>query len=162
MNNNINEDDLESNFYLKPNELEELNEIFDILKNEDDTVNTEELKKGFEMMKFDRTLPRIYDLICKLPETGDFITREEFLETISENVGHKYTEEAKKKLFETICEKGSDKMTKEDITFLVKKSGETIKESEILEMIQAFSNQKDYIDINDFSLLIQRKFIGYS
>ena len=161
MNNN-NEEDLESNFYLKGNELEDLNEIFDVIKNEDDMINTEELKKGFEMMKFDRTMPRIYDLICKLPVTGEYITRDEFLESISENVGHRYTESAKVKLFETMCSKGADKMTKEDIMPLVKKSGDSIKETEIEEMIQNFSNQKDHIDLNDFSVLIKKKFIGYS
>lgn len=147
---------------MKNNELEELTEIFEILKNEDEMVNTEELKRGFELMKFDRKIPRIYDLICNLPEIGDFITKEEFLQSISENVGHKYNEEAKKKLFNTICKKDEDTMTNEDILELVKMSGDSLKKTEIIEMIRQFSNQKDHINFNDFSLLIDRKFIGYS
>jgi len=162
MNNGHAEDDLENNFYLKAHELEDLNEIFDVMKNEDDMINTEELKKGFEMMKFDRSMPRIYDLICNLPEIGEYINREEFLESISENVGHKYTENGKQKLFETMCSKGSNQLTKEDIKPLVKNSGDPIKETEIDEMIQNFSNMKDHIDLNDFSILINKKFIGYS
>ena len=114
------------------------------------------------MMKFDRKMPRIYELVCKLPEVGEFISREEFLENISENVGHKYTEDAKEQLFKTLCEKNSEQLTKEDLMKLVKKSGDSFKETEIAEMIQHFSNQKDHINMEDFSLLIGRKFIGYS
>ena len=125
-------------------------------------VNTKELKAGFEMMRYDRTLPRIYELVCNLPEIGEEISQEEFLESISNNVGHKYTEDAKLKLFETMCEKDSGQMRQEDLIALAKKSGDTIKDTEILEMIQAFSNMKDHIDINDFSVLINKKFIGYS
>lgn len=139
-----------------------MNEIFDVIKNEENLVNTAELKKGFEMMKYDRSMPRIYELICKLPEVSEFVTREEFLETIHENVGHRYTEDAKRKLFQTMCQKDSDRITKEDLMDLVKKSGDHIKETEILEMIEQFSNQKDHIDINDFSMLMNKKFIGYS
>lgn len=150
------------NFFLNPNELEDLNEIFDVVKNKEDLVNTAELKKGFEMMKFDRTQPRIYELICKLPDVAEYVTREEFLKCIHENVGHKYTEDAKQKLFETMCEKDPEKITKEDLMQLVKLSGDSIKDTEIMEMIQQFSNQKDHIDLGDFSILIKKKFIGYS
>lgn len=158
----VEEHDLASHFYLKPNELEDLNEIFDVIKNEEELVNTQELKKGFEMMKYDRTMPRIYELICKLPEVGKHVSREEFLENIHENVGHKFTEDAKQKLFETMCKKDADRMTKEDLKELVQKNGDSIKDSEIMEMIQQFSNQKDHIDLGDFSVLINKKFIGYS
>lgn len=114
------------------------------------------------MMKFDRKIPRIYELICKLPEIGEYILREEFLECLSENVGHKHTEDAKKQLFKTLCEPDSNQLTKEDLMKLVKKSGDSFKENEIDEMIQHFSNQKDHINLEDFSHIMERKFIGYS
>ena len=159
------DDDYEENsnrrIYLEKNEREELLEIFEIMKNENSEVDTNELVKGFEMMKFDRKMPRIYDIIVSLKDYGDFISKKEFFLAISENVGHKQTEEGKTKLFQTMCKKDSDKMDHSDYKELVSKSGDTIKDSEIEEMIRHFSNEKDHVDLNDFSLIMKRKFIGY-
>lgn len=158
---NDNEENLEDNFYLTPDEKEMLAEIFEILKNEDGELNTAELKAGLKWMKYDREMPRVYDLVDKLPEYGDFIEKEDFLRALSELVGHKHTEEGREKLFATCCDKGEEIMQKEDVEKMVKHSGDRLSKLEVEEMINQFSNHKDHIDLNDFQVLMSRKFIGY-
>lgn len=151
---------LEDRFFLDWEEYDELREIFAIFKDEDENINTKELKAGFEFMKLDRKMPRIYDLILILEQEDDFISEDQFLMLISNSVGHQHTEEGKSKLFETLCQKGNSQLLKEDVKELAKKNGDTISESDIVEMIQQFSNHKDHIDAQDFSFLITRKPIG--
>lgn len=151
---------IEDRFFLEWDEYDELKEIFSIFKDEDDNINTKELKAGFEFMKLDRTMPRIFDLILKLEEEGELISEEQFLMLISYNVGHRQNEDGQMKLFETLCQKGNSQLLKEDIKELAGKNGDTISETEISEMVQQFSNHKDHMDAQDFTFLMGRKAIG--
>lgn len=151
---------LEDRFFMEWDEYNELKEIFAIFKDEDDNINTKELKAGFEFMKLDRKMPRIFDLILKLEEEGEYISEEQFLMLISYNVGHRQNEEGQLKLFETLCQKGNSQLLKEDIKELATRNGDMISETEISEMVQQFSNHKDHMDGQDFTFLMGRKPIG--
>ena len=150
----------EENYFLTIDEKNDLLEIFDILKNDKNLVNTKELLEGFKWLKFDRKEPRVFNLVEKVAEEGDVIDEETFLQIISELVGHKFTNEGREALFKTICKEDKEHLDVNDFKDLAKLNGDNIATAEMEEMVQQFSNHQGNIDIDSFKVLISRKIIG--
>lgn len=141
-------------------EKNDLLEIFHILKDEKDLVNTNELIEGFKWMKLDRKEPAVFKIIERLPEEGDLIDEETFLQVISEFVGHKFSGEGREALFKTVCKEDKNHLDLEDLKDLAKLNGDNIATSEMEEMLSQFSDTDGNINLDNFKIMISRKIIG--
>ena len=153
-------DQLENNFFLHRDEIEDLKEIFSVMKDENDKVNTQELYEGFKMMGYDRTMPRIFSIVDELKESSSEFKEDEFMQEISSICGHRYSSEGRAALFKLVTKEGSDEYTKEDLMELIQKSGDIISQMEIEEMIKKFSNNNSTLNEQAFSSMMARNLIA--
>jgi Ca2+-binding EF-hand superfamily protein len=154
--------DVES--YMRPglsrDEIEEIKEAFDLFDTDGSgTIDPQELKAAMQSLGFEAKNATIYQMIGDIDASGDGqIDFEEFLDMMTAKMSDKDSREDIQKVFALFDDDTTGKITLRNLQRVARELGETMSDTELLEMIDRADMDDDgEISLDEFYAIMTKK-----
>lgn len=145
---------------LNEDEIEEIKEAFNLFDTDGNgTIDPKELKAAMQSLGFEAKNHTVYQMISDIDKdrTGD-INFDEFLDLMTARIGDSDSKEDVQKVFNLFDDDKTGYISLQNLKRVSKDLGETMSDSELLEMIErADSDQDGQISPDEFFSIMARK-----
>ena len=141
-------------------EIEEIKEAFDLFDTDGSgTIDPQELKAAMQSLGFEAKNATIYQMIGDIDASGDGqIDFEEFLDMMTAKMSDKDSREDIQKVFALFDDDTTGKITLRNLQRVARELGETMSDTELLEMIDRADMDDDgEISLDEFYAIMTKK-----
>jgi|TARA_B110000902_G_C13909090_1_gene437538 Ca2+-binding EF-hand superfamily protein len=145
---------------LSRDEIEEIKEAFDLFDTDGSgTIDPQELKAAMQSLGFEAKNATIYQMIGDIDASGDGqIDFEEFLDMMTAKMSDKDSREDIQKVFALFDDDTTGKITLRNLQRVARELGETMSDTELLEMIDRADMDDDgEISLDEFYAIMTKK-----
>eukprot|EP00594_Rhizosolenia_setigera_P012537 CAMPEP_0178964972 /NCGR_PEP_ID=MMETSP0789-20121207/15995_1 /TAXON_ID=3005 /ORGANISM="Rhizosolenia setigera, Strain CCMP 1694" /LENGTH=171 /DNA_ID=CAMNT_0020649849 /DNA_START=68 /DNA_END=583 /DNA_ORIENTATION=+ len=145
---------------LSAEEVEEIREAFNLFDTDGSgTIDPKELKTAMQSLGFEAKNQTIYQMIADIDQDGKGeIDFDEFLDLMTARMSDKDSKEDIAKVFNLFDDDRTGFITLQNLKRVASELGETMSDSELLEMIErADTDQDGMISLDEFHSIMTRK-----